>query len=190
MTDMSSQPAPVPDEAIVRDFADFHPLAYRPVFRVARRVAYGDEDLAYDAVQHACAVMLAKWNQRCDRPLGENRAYMMRIAIYKVIDHHREWGRFTELQDEHETSADDPAFDAVLDELTLLRCVVRFLDDQPARRRAVAVLRFLGGYEYSEIAEIVGVAESTARTQVERVRVLIKPYIDRMMQINRGGERP
>jgi len=105
------------------------------------------------------------------------------------MDHYRERGRFAELEDHHETCADDPAFGAVLDELSLLREVVRFLDGQPPRRRAVAVLWFLEDYEYAEIAEILQISESTARTQVERVRVLLKPYVDQLTRINRGGER-
>lgn len=191
MSGMSShdqERAPLPDEAVVRDFADFHALTYRFALRTARRAASGDEHAAYDAVQDAYAIMLANWVSRCDRSLGENRAYVMRIAFNKVMDHHRQRARFAELENDHEAGADDPAFDGVLDELTLVREVGRFLDGQPPRRRAVAVLRFLGDYEYSEIAEILGISESTARTQVERVRVLLKPYVDQMTRISRGGE--
>jgi len=189
MSPHDQERAPVPDEAIVRDFADFHAMTYRYALRKARRAAGRDEHTAYDAVQDAYATMLANWTNRCDRSLGENRAYVIRIAFNKVMDHYRERGRFAELEDHHETCADDPAFGAVLDELSLLREVVRFLDGQPPRRRAVAVLWFLEDYEYAEIAEILQISESTARTQVERVRVLLKPYVDQLTRINRGGER-
>jgi RNA polymerase sigma-70 factor (ECF subfamily) len=176
---------PVPDGAVVRDFAEFHAHTYAYARRTARRAASGDVSIADDAVQDAYASMLANWTERRDRSLGDNRAYLLRIVFNKVMDHHRQSGRFAELQSDHEICGEDPGFSTVLDSSSLMRSVREFLDSQPPRRRAVAMLRFLGDYEYSEIAQILGISESTVRTQVERVRVLLKPYVDQMMRIEK-----
>jgi RNA polymerase sigma factor (sigma-70 family) len=191
MSDMPSgdgEPAQVPDEIVVRDFVEFHHLTYMSVLRVARCVPDLDADTAYDATQEAYTAMWQNWDNRCDRPLSENRAYAMRIVRNKIVDYYRKNRRSIVLQDDHDMCAPDSTLDTVLDKLTLLSAVVRFLESQPPKRRAVAKLRFLGEYEYSEIAELLGMSESTVRTHVGRARELLKPFVAQMMQINRGGE--
>jgi hypothetical protein len=75
MSPHDQEQAPVPDQAVVRDFDDFHASTYRFVLRAARRAASGDLHTARDAVQDAYVTMLANWINRCDRSLGENRAF-------------------------------------------------------------------------------------------------------------------
>jgi DNA-directed RNA polymerase specialized sigma24 family protein len=49
------------------------------------------------------------------------------------------------------------------------------------------VLYFLEEFDYSEIAEKLGMSCSTVRTHVQRLRAGLQPLID---LDNRGGERP
>lgn len=105
------------------------------------------------------------------------------------MDHYRRCRRLVELNEQHEPFAEDPAFAEVLDEMHVYQAVLRFLDRQPPRRRAVAFLRFQEGCEYSEIATTLGIAESTVRTHVERVRDLLKPFVDEIMKKDQGGEQ-
>lgn len=183
------EPLPASQDVVVSEFADFHVLTYQRTFRIAWRAAGRDEHTAYDAAQDAYTTMLAIWSDRCWRTLGENRAYVTRIAFNKIMDHYRQCGRLTELDESNEPYAEDPAFEAVLDEISVRGAVLRFLDGQPPRRRAVAVLRFLEGYEFDQIGEILDMSASTARTHIERVRVLLKPYLDQITDQHRGGER-
>jgi len=53
----------------------------------------------------------------------------------------------------------------------------------------VAVLYFLEELTYAEIAEILAITESTARTHVERLRMLLKPLVDNITKFGQGGER-
>jgi RNA polymerase sigma factor (sigma-70 family) len=145
--------------------------------------------VAYDAVQDAYTAMLIAWSDRRGRSAVDNRSYATRIAINRVIDHYRRCSRLVELDEEHEPFSDDPAFEEVLDEMCVYRAVLRFLDCQPPRRRAVAFLRFQEGYEYAEIAAILDIAESTVRTHVERMRDLFKPFVDQIMKTDQGGEQ-
>ena len=69
--------------------------------------------------------------------------------------------------------------------------VVRdFLDRQPLRRRAVGALYFLEGFDYIEIAEVLGMSRSTARTHVQRLRGTLQPLIDRINLDDQGTEQP
>jgi DNA-directed RNA polymerase specialized sigma24 family protein len=51
------------------------------------------------------------------------------------------------------------------------------------------VLFFLEGWEYTEIAATLDISESTVRTQVQRLRELLKPLIHRINDLDQGGER-
>jgi DNA-directed RNA polymerase specialized sigma24 family protein len=51
------------------------------------------------------------------------------------------------------------------------------------------VLHLIEGLDTAEIADALGMRESTVRTHVQRIRVLLKPYVDRIMEDERGGER-
>ena len=173
----------------VIDFAEFHALTYAPALRCARSAAGPDREAALDAVQDAYAIMLRRWESRSCFTLGDNRAYILRIVYHKIMDGYRHQRRLAEPVDEQEVGADDPALDQLVDEMSLLNAVRAFLADQPPRRRAVAVLRFMEGCEYQEIAEILGMSTSTVRTHVERVRVLLQPYLDHLAKIDQGGDR-
>ena len=184
MTMPADEPAEVP-----ADFARFYSATVARVLGVARRTAAGDRDLAWDATQEAYARMLQRWPQRQRLWLADNRRYASAVAVNLVIDAYRQRGRGAELDDETDIGFDDPGFAAVLDELALLGAVRDALGRQPARRRAVGVLYLIEGLSTAEIANALGMAESTVRTHVERLRVVLKPYVARIMNDEQGGGR-
>jgi RNA polymerase sigma-70 factor (ECF subfamily) len=171
------------------DFVEFHAATFPRIFRTALRLAGGDRHVAYDATQDAYAMMLQRWPQRRTHLLEDNRRYLMRAALNRVYDHYRRERRLTEFDDAYEAATEDPNLVVLLDDRGLVAAVRRFLDGQPPRRRSVAVLRFVEGYEYAEIASILGMSESTVRTHVERVRVLLKPYVERIIEQTGGGDQ-
>lgn len=170
-------------------FDAFYRAAAAHTFDQVRRIV-PDRETARDVTQEAYLVMLQCWPSRQHSSLKNNRQYVMGIAANKAIDWYRRRCREVELDDEIEISVDDAGFGAVMDDMSLETAVREVIKKQPPRRRAVAVLFFLQGFDYCEIAKELDMAESTARTHVQRLRSLLKPHIDQNNDRNRGGERP
>ena len=170
------------------DFAEFYAATLAGVLRTVRRLA-GDHQHAVDATQEAYARMLERWPDRRCHAREANRRYTVAIASNLVIDWYRQTGRLAPLDEQYDVGEEDPGFETVTDELSTLRAVRDFIDRQPFRRRAVAVLFFLQQQTYAEVAQALGIKESTVRTHVERMRSLLKPYLDQVTEMERGGER-
>jgi len=59
---------------------------------------------------------------------------------------------------------------ADLDGMAVLRALYRLLDQLPARRRLVFVLRHVQGMEVLEVAEALGISDSTAKREAVAAR--------------------
>jgi RNA polymerase sigma factor (sigma-70 family) len=173
------------------DFASFYRATAAQTLRAACRMTRGDHHLAHDVTQDAYVAMLRCWPARQGISLDDNRRYVMGIMSNKVIDwYRRRYNRNVEFDDEFDCAVEETGLTEVVDELSVLGAVRNLIDGQPARRRAVAVLFFLQGWGHKEVAVTLGMSESTVRTHVERLRNLLKPFIDQIHEIDRGGERP
>lgn len=169
------------------DFAAFYAGTVTYVLGIARRTAVGDRELAWDATQEAYVRVLKRWSKRRWLSVLDNRSYVTAIAVNQVKDSFR-LRRRVELRDEHDGGIEIGDFDAVLTEMGLLTGVRDFLDRQPVRRRAVGVLYFIDGLGTAEVGAALGMRESTVRTHVQRLRMLLKPFVDRIIEDERGGE--
>lgn len=167
-------------------FNAFYAATARTTFNIAWRVTAGDQDVARDATQDAYLEMLRRWESRRCRSFDDNSRYVVGIAVRKVADWYRCHRRLTALDDEHDGGTEDPRFDDVLDELSVLQAVRDLIARQPVQRRAVGTLFFLQNCHHAEIAVALGITQSTVRTHVQRLRAQLKPLVD---QTNRGGER-
>jgi RNA polymerase sigma factor (sigma-70 family) len=150
--------------------------------------AGGDKQLVADATQDAYLVMLDRWHERCRSTHDDNRRYVVGIAMHKLADAYRQRGRFGELDSATESSTADSAINRLLDEMSVLQAVRDLLVAQPPRRRLVGVLYFLEECSYEEIASLLTMAPSTVRTHVDRLRRLLRPYVARIKELDRGGE--
>lgn len=168
------------------NFKAFYKATAHNTFNIAWRVTAGDEHVAKDATQDAYFVMFLRWKERRCRSFDDNSRYVVGIAVRKVADWYRCQRRLTGLDDEHDWGTEDPRFDDVLDELSVLQAARDLIARQPVQRRAVGLLFFLQHCHYAEIAEALGITQSTVRTHVQRLRVQLRPLVD---QTNRGGER-
>jgi RNA polymerase sigma factor (sigma-70 family) len=139
----------------------------------------GDVQLAFDATQEAYSVVLKRWSERGHLADEVNRSYVIGTALHKIIDWYRQHHRQTDLDEEADVPVEDRGYSDVLDQLSLFAAVREVIDRQPPRRRAVAVLFFLEGAEYHEIAEALRISKSTARTHVDRMRDVLEPFIVR-----------
>ena len=194
MTTMASEPQPpggAPriehgDEAALvararaGDRAAFGVLVERfaaPARRVARAVL-DDPDDADDAAQDALLAALVKLHQYDPRrPFGP---WLMRIVSNAATDRRRRRSvRRAEPLDANAT-AGGPRPDVQTERRALGERLREALAELPERRRVAVVLFDVEGYSHAEIAEILGVAEGTVRSEVfharRRLRVLLADW--------------
>lgn len=172
------------------EFAAFYRSTSARTFASALRAAAGDPEAAHESTQEAYVVMWERWHERCSRSVKDNGRYVVGIAVRKVADWHRQRIRLVALTEDEDASGEDIGFTDVLDQMSVLRAVRELIASQPNRRREVGVLFFLEDFSYKEIAETLAITESTVRTHIERLRLLLKPLLDADGQFGQGGERP
>jgi len=171
-------------------FDDFYMATAQRTFDLVRRAAAGDRHLAEDATQDAYLIMLAAWGARESRSLDDNARYVIGIAMNRLMSAYRKRNRITDLDDHAEHAITDPRIEQLIDEISTLQAVREVLRAQPTRRRMVGVLYFLDDRGPGEIADLLGISPSTVRTQVERLRRLLQPFVDRIAELGRGGNQP
>ncbi|PYP21940.1 MAG: hypothetical protein DMD53_05125 [Gemmatimonadetes bacterium] len=194
MTTMASEPQPpggapriehgdeaaLVARALAGDRAAFGVLAERyaaPARRVARAVL-DDPDDADDAAQDALLAALVKLQQYDPRrPFGP---WLMRIVANAATDRRRRRTvRRAEPLDPNAT-AGGPRPDVRTEQRALAQRLREALAELPERRRVAVVLFDVEGYSHAEIAEILGVAEGTVRSEVfharRRLRVLLADW--------------
>jgi len=181
---MKGMPGPSDD-----DFELFYVATAQRTFDSVRRAAAGDKHLAGDATQEAYLAMLRQWPHRCARSLTDNQRYVIGIAMHKLADAYRVRGRERELDVGIGAAVEDEEIDRLVDRYSVEQAVRDLIAAQPMRRRLVAVLFFLEDRGYDEIAAMLDLAPSTVRTHVDRVRRQLRPYVERMVELDRGGER-
>lgn len=129
-----------------------------------QRFAYlvtGSHEEARDAVQEALIGLYPRWERVADKA----EAYARRSILNANVSRWRKFGREV-LPVEPVASPPDPSnpFAAVEDRDQAARLFATL----PVRQRAVVVMRFYEQLSYAEIADALGVAESTARSLVHR----------------------
>jgi len=148
-----------------------------PARRVARAVL-DDPDDADDAAQDALLAALVKLHQYDPRrPFGP---WLMRIVSNAATDRRRRRSvRRAEPLDANATTG-GPRPDVQTERRALGERLREALAELPERRRVAVVLFDVEGYSHAEIAEILGVAEGTVRSEVfharRRLRVLLADW--------------
>ena len=126
-----------------------------------------DRDRADDLVQDCLERALRKrhlWTRR-----GSVRNWLFRLLQRAHIDRHRRRPR-------HEVAATTDLIDAAVaqppDQERRVDCrtIVEALDRLPQEQRAVILLVALEGFNYDEVAEILGVPIGTVRSRLSRGR--------------------
>ncbi len=119
------------------------------------------EDLAQDAFVRAFAAL--------PQLQGPPRPWLLQIARNRCLDHLRREQRGP-WSDAPEIVQDGPVDDSPLsaDLLADRPRLARALSGLPEQERAIVVLRFVHGFEYTEIAETFGIRPGAARMRVSR----------------------
>lgn len=155
------------------------------VHAVCRRVTGNPHD-ALDATQEALIAVVRRVGSYDGR--ARFTTWLYRVATNAALDEVRRRGRRPRPSDEVPETADrsfEAAADARLD-------VDAALANVPPDFRAAVTLRDLGGLEYSEIADILGVPVGTVRSRISRGRAAVAERLGSPEVGNRApsGERP
>ena len=129
------------------------------------RFAYlvtGSQHAGEDAVQSALTRACERWSRvsRTDDP----DTYVRRMVVNAHVSSWRRSGRRElSVPEVYDASGGDPAETLARDDAVWRVCAAL-----PPQQRAAVVLRFYEDLDYSEIAQVLGVAEATARSHVHR----------------------
>ena len=151
------------------------------VVRTAFQIT-GDMEDAKDVAQ---GVFLRLWKvlRRYD-PGRRFDTWLYRITVNAAIDHLRERGPRGILQPLPEDpaalgAAPAPDQGTTLDLAALQRAFLRLAAGLAPKQRAVFVLREIEGRDTAEIAEILGITESTVRNHLHQARKILRRGIER-----------
>jgi len=141
-------------------------LYSRSMYNVSYRITGREED-AEDALQEAFISAFKNLDSyRAEATFG---AWLKRIVVNKSINVLKK--RKHEWMPEHEdwdVAEEEPTSD-YKDELTVDR-VKKAIEELPDGYRSVLSLYLLEGYDHQEIAEIMGISESTSKSQLNRAK--------------------
>ncbi|MEV6909475.1 sigma-70 family RNA polymerase sigma factor [Amycolatopsis sp. NPDC051071] len=127
---MDRHRVPVLEEA----FEAFYEATVGRTYAAIYRVAGGDEFLARDAVQEAYLALWKLWPDRGCRAIEDNRRYVQKIAVHKILDVYRTRWWQVEFDNDLAVPDADTVFDEILDELSVWALVRQLLSRQPPRR--------------------------------------------------------
>jgi RNA polymerase sigma-70 factor (ECF subfamily) len=149
-----------------------------------------DRDQAADVVQEA--FFSAYRNMHAFRG-GSVRSWLSRIAVNAAMDLQRARRRrpfqpYPELEDESwqppaEASAEP---ESVVVAAERSRALATALARLPFEQRNCIVLFDVDGYDYGEIARIMGVSVGTVKSRIHRGRVALRTALDPMRELFRG----
>lgn len=149
-------------------------LYKRAMFNAAYRIT-GTTEEAEDVLQEAFIAAFRGLDfYRADAPFG---AWLKRIVVNKAITwiKKRKWERLSELPEwdvaDEAPGDDQESFPASVNEV---RAAILAL---PAGYRTVLSLYLLEGYDHAEIGEILGISESTSKSQFNRSKKKLREIL-------------
>ena len=119
------------------------------------------------------------------RSEGSFEGWIRRIMVNEAISFLRKQQRLKYTDEEAiETKGDHVTY---LDSGLEVEEIQRLIDRLPDGYRTVFVLYAVEGYKHSEIAEMLGISESTSKSQVFKARKLLQSNINKENIINYGS---
>lgn len=146
------------------------------VYSVVRRLV-GDDDLADDVSQDAWVRAFEKLHLfRGDAAFG---TWMHRLAVNAALNRLRRAGRRTEV----EGSTELRSVVAATDDVVLnQRVLSRAMDRLPKGYRRVLVLHDVEGMKHEEIANRLGIAVGTSKSQLHKARARMREFLSPGLQ--------
>lgn len=143
-----------------------------------RRLAYalcGDWHTAEDLTQSAFVAVYRRWGHV---RLETADAYARRVLVNTFLSHrrrHRRESVVPQVRDEPAPGPGDPALRLGLSHV---------LAQLPPRQRAAVVLRHLADLSVVEVADLLGMAEGTVKSQTARGLETLKKYLESDIEMN------
>lgn len=177
---MSLQGLNIHDELIARCRAgdrsahyQLYKLYSKSMFNVGYRITRSEEE-AEDVLQEAFINAFRNLDSyRGDATFG---AWLKRIVINKAINALNKRKHETIPDDEKWDVAEEEALPEYREDLTVER-VKEGIEKLPDGYRTVLSLYLLEGYDHQEIGEIMGITESTSKSQLNRAKSKLKELL-------------
>jgi RNA polymerase sigma-70 factor, ECF subfamily len=177
------------DQAAFLELYDRH---RQPIFRFAYRLL-GEVDIAED-VTHDCFLSLIRKPENFRPERAPLRTYLFAAARNLALKYFRETGRETtldEVTEEPQLSPRQEPLRKLLDE-ELAAEVRRAVFTLPPLQREALILFEYEGLSLNEIAGITGADVGAVKGRLyrarERLKSILRPYIDSGQELNRGRE--
>lgn len=165
----------IPPE-VAREVSDLFIKESSTVFRAAFNAALKNRSEAEDAVQEAFQAVALEWDSIRKLSPVKKRAWLCRVAIYKVIDSYRAT-KFMELtEDQPSQTGGLNAEHIAFTRLASQHCL-KVIGEMPIAQRTVAYLRFYEEWRASDIGEFLGISASTVRVHVHAARVMLEKAV-------------
>ena len=150
-------------------------LYSKAMFNVGYRITRSEED-AEDVLQEAFISAFRNLDHyRGDATFG---AWLKRIVVNKAINAlNKKKHEIIPEDDEQWDVAEDEAPTEYREDLTIER-VKQGIEKLPDGYRAVLSLYLLEGYDHQEIGEILGISESTSKSQLNRAKSKLKELLN------------
>lgn len=112
--------------------------------------------------------------------------WMKRIMVNNAIDHYRKNARNPKEDDEvaliNKTSDDDVISDISYNEI--LKCIQLL----PNGYRTIFNMYVIEGYTHKEIADLLGIAEGTSKSQLNKAKAILRKKIEELRNYNTQNE--
>lgn len=150
-------------------------LYSKAMFNICYRMLNSIEE-AEDLLQEAFAEAFNKLESfRFESSFG---AWLKRIVVNRCINHLKKRRAeliYTETIPEDKNSSDDA--DITTDDMLNVRKIKEAMNKLPEGYRIIFSLYLIEGYDHAEIAQIMGITESTSKSQFSRAKQKIKEII-------------
>jgi RNA polymerase sigma factor (sigma-70 family) len=136
-----------------------------------------DRDDAKDMLQESFIKIFSRIHQ-VEKPEALE-GWMKSIAVHTAIDHYKRTVRYMTSSSTEEFEIADSAYELILDNLTD-EFLVTVINELPEGSRMVFNLAVVEGYSHAEIGELIGISESTSRSQLHYAKQLLKEKLNRL----------
>ena len=146
----------------------------KAMYNICYRIT-NDEEEARDVLQEA--FLNAFRNLHTYRGDSSFGAWLKKIVVNQAINHIRKQKLLMQPLDENSDFIDEDTLSSEENNLLNVDRIRDAIQDLPQGFRLVFSLYLLEGYDHSEIGQILGISESTSKTQYIRARKKLKELI-------------
>lgn len=160
---------------------EIYGLYYQAMYNTAFRIV-GDPDDAEDVMQEA--FLKAFFKLRTYKGKVSFGAWLKRIVVNKALDFLRLRREKISLEEVDEMELAEVEETIILDTEYSVEAIRKAIYSLPEGYRIVLSLILLEGYDHDEVSEILGVSNSTSRTQYHRAKKKLVELLNRTNQNN------